>query len=255
MKLRTVIVDDECLALDLLQSILSEIPDIDIVAQCGSGSEAISAIQSTDVDLMFLDVQMPEVDGFGVLKALPEERRPIVIFASAHAEYAVNAFENDADDYILKPLNEERVLKAVEKARKHRQLIEDLERQDWPVEKARGKADPRNSLADIGLAIKDIGRTEIVLKSDIVWVEASGDYSIIHTAEKTHIMRSSLSDVEGKLPSNMFRRVHRSAIINLTAVREIISLPKGEAIVRLIDGAQVKVSRSFKDVLKHLSQV
>jgi len=264
--LKTVIVDDEPLALDLLSSILADIPEVQVVAQCDNGSAALEAVLVHDADLMFLDIQMPGMHGIDVIRNLQTDHFPMIIFATAFSEYAVNAFDLNAIDYVLKPLDEHRIEQAVKKALNQVEIFKDDNNRKPDLMRCLSEFSDRVSKdfaersvietnldreknEQFCLAIKDQGKISLILKTDINWVEAAGDYVCVHTDRHTHMMRSTMKEIEEKLETASFCRVHRSTILNLTRVREITPLPKGEAMVRLENDELIKVSRNYRDAL------
>lgn len=268
--IKTVIVDDEPLALSLLSSILSDFPEISIVAQCENGSDAVDAIKTHDADLVFLDIEMPKMNGFDVIRRLQSDSFPLIIFTTAFSEYAVNAFEVNAIDYVLKPLDERRLAQSIEKVRQQLgyqardltdksallSVLEDISEKEREHTLAGGDHTETDVLEaghdPLCLAIKDRGTVTLVLKADIYWFEAAGDYVCVHTRTKTYTMRATMKDIEAKLNSNLFSRVHRSTIVNHTLIREVLPLPKGEAYVRLENQEKIKVSRNYRDALRKI---
>ncbi|RME64509.1 MAG: DNA-binding response regulator [Alphaproteobacteria bacterium] len=245
--LKTVICDDELPALELLTAVLLETGQIDVVAACQSIDEALVAINKGGVDLVVLDIEMPALSGVEAYGQITVQPKPLVIFATAHAEYAVDAFGVDAIDYILKPIDPDRVQKAVEKASRLLRLIS-ARNHGLPLH-----ADDRKP-ADLSgvLKIKDAGKVYFLPHADIVWIEAAGDYSILHTQKKEITVRVPIKALEAELPVSRFARVHRSTIISTGNIREIKSLPKGEAEILLSDDAAIRTSRSYRDVVQGL---
>ncbi len=267
MTLKTVIVDDEPLAIQLLSSILRDISGITIVAQCNTGNGALEAVLAHDADLLFLDIHMPELNGFDVIRNLQSDCFPMIIFTTAYSEYAASAFELNAVDYILKPLDEDRVDLAVRKAIQQRpfydenqnrklDLIHVLEALSGKVSEGLGNDEEptKNEISAeqkaLCLSVKQGGNIRLVLKSDINWVEAAGDYICVHTDDATYTMRSTMKEVESKLNAAQFQRIHRSTIVNLSRICELTPLPKGEAFIRLSNDKLLKVSRNYRDLLR-----
>lgn len=238
MTLRTIIADDEPLALDLLEALLSEHEVIEIVARCASGAEALAALREGGADLMVLDIDMPGLGGLDVVSRLDPDNPPMVVFATAHAEYAVDAFNAQATDYVLKPLDEARLAQAVDRALAQRRL-----KTHAPVA---SPADRPEAL----IRIKQSGRTLLLSKDDIVRAEASGDYLFIHTPGRTHMVRMTIKALEEKLQPPDFFRIHRSAIVSAAQVREVVSQPKGDALIKMADGATLKSSRTHRDAIE-----
>jgi len=245
--LKTVLCDDELPALELMSSMLIETGDVDLVAACQSVREALDVINRGGIDLIVFDIEMPELSGVDAYSKITVEPRPLVIFATAHPEYAVEAFGIDAIDYILKPLDAERVKKSVEKAARLRRLV--LERAGGAPLAA--SQSPPDDLAGV-LKIKDAGKFYFMPHKDIIWVEAAGDYSILHMAGKDITIRVTIKMLETELPLALFARVHRSAIISKAHIQEIDFLPKGEAQIALSQGYSVRTSRSYRDVVQSL---
>ena len=263
-KLRTIIVDDEPLALYLLESILAGFPGIEVIDRCRNGREAIHAVQQQEPDLLILDIQMPGLSGFDVIKGLQAELMPMVIFCTAYQRYAVEAFDLYAVDYLLKPVNVGRLQRALERAQvrylKGKEESGESENKsaligaiDEIAKRVHGKSEAVSGLETPvyrKIAIRDVGKVTMVDIDDIVWVDAAGDYMCVHANGITHIMRSTLKALVDKLDSNNFKRIHRSTIVNLRHIEHVKSLPRGEYILELDCGENLKVSRNYRDALK-----
>jgi two-component system LytT family response regulator len=262
-KLRTVIVDDEPLALRLLESILADFPDIEVIDRCRNGREAIHAVQQQEPDLLILDIKMPGISGFDVIKGLQADLVPMVIFCTAYQRYAVEAFDLYAVDYLLKPVNAGRLQLALERAQaRYREESEEADHKsaligaiDEVTKRVQGKSgtvaiNTVEAPADRKIAIKDVDRVTMVDIDDIVWVDAAGDYMCIHANGVTHIMRSTLKALVDKLDSHHFKRIHRSTIVNLNHIEHVKSLARGEYILELDCGESLKVSRNYRDAVK-----
>lgn len=260
-QLRAILVDDEPLALQLLQSMLEDIPDIEIVATCRNGREALNAVVKHTPDILFLDIQMPGMTGFDVVHRLQGDTIPMVVFATAYDHYAIDAFEVHAVDYILKPLEMERIELAIDRARaRSRQLQHAKESaSDYKAKLVASlqTAQPGStegaaaSVERSGkLAIKDRGRIVLLDQLDIEWIDAAGDYMCIHATGETHVMRSTLKDLQAQLSTDFFKRVHRSTLVNLKFIDEIKVLTKGEYLLTMKSGAEVKVSRNYRTPIK-----
>lgn len=266
--MNVAIIDDEPLARDYLQSILAVHANVSVTACYKNGREAISGLQRDPVDIAFLDVEMPGLTGIDVIKALQADTMPLVVFATAHSEFAVDAFELHAVDYILKPFAEERVAQALERCQQRmdgRQLLDDAEQaEDRSELKGAALAALHSSVAagrdssavvrstDVGkLAIKDGQQTVLVAVEDIDWVDAAGDYMCVHAAGSTHILRSTMKELVERLPET-FVRIHRSTIVNLMKVEAVEGLPKGEAQLSISGGGSLKVSRNFRKAIQNL---
>ena len=265
MSIRTLIVDDEPLARRGLTLRLARHPDIEIVAEAGNGREAFFAISEHQPALMFLDVQMPGVDGFELLRAVPMTQLPLTVFVTAYDQYAMQAFAANALDYLLKPIDDARLDEAVERARRSvdaraaddhcarllRLLGNVSGRPDLTLEQALHDADA-GDLVDDRLSIKDAGRTLRLPMADILWIDAAGDYMCVHTPSDTHVLRATMRELESRLDPRRFQRIHRSTIVNLARVRELRSHLNGEYFLILDSGQQLKLSRSYKDKVKLL---
>ncbi len=245
--LKTVICDDEVPALSLMSDLLAETGEIEIAAACQSVHDALDVINRGGIDLVIFDIEMPEIGGVMAYESITATPRPLVIFATAHPEYAVEAFGIDAIDYIMKPLEFGRVAKAVKKAARLRRLVLDRER-GAPI--AASESPPAD--ASGVLKIKDAGRFYFIPYKDIIWIEAAGDYSILHAADREITARLAIKILELELPAGLFVRVHRSAIVAKTQISEIKYLPKGEAQILLSNGASVRTSRSYKEAVQSL---
>ncbi len=245
--LRTLLCDDEAPACELLADILASMDNVDVVATCQSAADALAVINRGGVDLAFFDIEMPQLSGVDAARNLAIEPRPLVVFATAHPEYAIDAFGIDAIDYILKPLDPDRVRKAVEKAQRLQRLIgESREVAPAPA------SSPARPDADEALRVMDAGRLFIIPHDEIVWIEAAGDYSLIHRREGETVIRRTLSSLVRELPAERFQRIHRSSIVALAHIKEIKRLTKGEAEISLDDGALLRASRTYRDVVDRL---
>ena len=224
--------DDEPLARSSVAVLLRHDPDVEIVAECGSGSEAIEEIRRLKPDLLFLDVQMPECDGFDVLELLGEDQPSAIVFVTAYDQYALRAFEAGALDYLLKPYDNARFERALDRAKqtliRNRQAPKKLER----------------------LAIKSTGQIAFVKLVDIDWIEAADYYACLHIGSKTHLLRRSMAELEQALDPNVFVRIHRSAIVNLERVRGMRVAEDGEYDVLLEDGTKLRLSRRYRKELQ-----
>lgn len=227
-KIRTIVVDDEPLARSNVAILLRSDPEVEIVAECGSGAEAVAEIRRTNPDLLFLDVQMPECDGFDVLELVGGSVPLAVIFVTAYDQYALRAFETGALDYLLKPFDNARFALALARAKK---------------KIASGKGSPRK--AD-RIAIKGAGQIAFVRIAEIDWIEAADYYSRLHVGVKTHMLRRSMTELEEELDPALFCRVHRSSIVNLERVRGLKLTEDGEHDVVLENGERVRLSRRYR---------
>ncbi len=248
--LNVVVCDDEPPALELMTSILQETGGVKIVAACQFVREALDVVNSGGVDLVVFDVEMPEMSGVEAYAEIVVEPRPLVIFATAHPEYAIDAFDVDAIDYILKPFDHDRVRKAVEKTARLRLLISERE-QGAPIHASDVAPEDLSGV----LKIRDAGKLYFIPYKDIIWVEAAGDYSLLHMEDREVTVRMPVKSLEAELPAPLFIRVHRSAIIARSHIRQIDLLPKGEAQILLTKNASVRASRSYRDVVSQLMDV
>lgn len=249
MTIRAVVVDDEPLARERIRTLLADEPDVEVVDECRDGVEAVEAIEEHDPDLVFLDVQMPEVDGFEVLEAVGIERAPVVVFVTAHDEYAIRAFDVHALDYLLKPFDGERFRRALDRARAELagEPALDRDRLSGLIESLR---DERGHLERI--AVKTTSRVVFLSVDEIDWIGAAGNYVELHVGEQIHLLRDSLKAMEGKLDPATFVRVHRSHIVNLDRVRTMEPWFHGEYVLVLEDGTELRASRTYSDRLRKL---
>jgi two-component system LytT family response regulator len=248
--IRTLVVDDESLARERLCDMLSADPQIAIIAKCSNGQEAIDAIQLHSPDLVFLDVEMPGIDGFGVIEALPTERIPTIIFVTAYDQYAVRAFEVYALDYLLKPFDQERFEKALERAKMHistersealsQRILSALEEiKTRPIHLER-------------LVIKMNGHVFFIKAEEIDWLEAEGNYVRLHAGKESYLLRDTISALESQLDPKKFIRVHRSAIVNIDRITELQPWFHGEYRIILTEGVQLTLSRTYREKLHEL---
>jgi two-component system LytT family response regulator len=248
MKIRTLLVDDEPLGRDRIRTLLASEPDIEIVGEAEDGESAVERIATLKPDLVFLDIQMPGLDGFGVLRQL-KGHVPLVVFVTAYDQHAIRAFDEHALDYLLKPARPARLKDAVQRARERLasaapialppQLLELLNQR--PAERPKVTRFP----------VRTNERTTFVKVTAVDWIEAAGNYVILHVGKETHILRDTLAALEEQLPPN-FLRVSRSAVINLDRVRELQSMTAGEHIVLLQDGRQIPMTRGIREVEERL---
>ncbi|MEJ2383554.1 MAG: LytTR family DNA-binding domain-containing protein [Xanthomonadales bacterium] len=265
-RLRTIVVDDERLARRLIVSILREMPEVDIVAECSNGREAVRAVSDKAPELMFLDIKMPGWNGFDVIKKIQPEQLPMVVFCTAFERYALDAFEVHAVDYLVKPLDEERVHLAVRRAlARHREdqlgrgnkspllgAIEDITGDRAQPLAAPDEAAPSQATTDNErkIAIRDRDTVRLVREDSIAWVDAAGDYMCVHAEGETLIMRSTMKHLLELLDARTFKRVHRSTIVNLNFIETARLLPKGEFMLHLENGERIKVSRNFRGAIR-----
>jgi two-component system, LytTR family, response regulator len=248
--IRCVIVDDEPRGRERVATLLRAIPDAEIVAQCGNGSEAIEVIDALRPDLLFLDIQMPELDGFGVLAAIPRDRLPEVIFVTAHDRYAIKAFEVHAQDYLLKPFDSERLLAAYARAAE-RVRSDRVRDPDAPVLALLRTMEQRRTLRT-RVPIRIDGSVQLLPVADIAWIESSDNHVKIHANGHTYVVRQTLQSMEASLSPQDFIRVHRTAIVNVSRIKEIQPWFNGEYVVVLHDGTQIRTSHGYRARLEVL---
>ena len=259
MTIRTILVDDEKLAIQGLELRLAKYPDVEIIDTCSNGREAIRKIKTGKPDLVFLDIQMPGFDGFSVVKGVMEIEPPLFVFVTAYAEHAIKAFEANAVDYLLKPVDDDRLADALDRARtriSEKRGLEEVEKLKTVL--AEVAPDAYDQMPDEEEAasrfeklinIKDRGQIFRVDVDSIEHIEAAGDYMCIYTGDNSLILRETMKDLERRLDPRVFQRVHRSTIVNLNQVRQVKPHTNGECFLVLDSGAQVKVSRSYRDVV------
>jgi two-component system LytT family response regulator len=263
--LKTIVVDDEPLARRGLKLRLKGIDDVEVIAEAKNGREALELVRKLDPDLLFLDIQMPGMDGFDVLRSLEADEMPAIVFVTAFDDYAIKAFEANALDYLLKPIEDKRLSDALDRVRdnldqrhalRHRKSLlklvgditgepvgsmEELSAKD--VASLKKKEVPR-------LAIKDGGHTTWIPQDQIEWIDAAGDYMCVHSGGETHIMRMTMKMLEDSLDPDYLQRIHRSTIVNVDQVKEMRAHINGEYFLTLKGGHVVKLSRTYKDKLK-----
>jgi len=250
MKVRALIVDDEALARGRIRKLLAHEPGLEIVGECGNGPDAIAFIQEQRPDLVLLDVQMPEVSGFDVLRALPPQVWPAIIFVTAHDQHAVQAFEVHALDYLLKPFTQARLLAAVQRARHHLQSPDatTLNQQLSEWLKSAGPAPVYLNR----IAVKTGNQTLFVRVNDIDYIESAANYAVLQAGGQNHVLRETLTHLEGKLPPKLFQRISRSIIVNLERIKAIQCGPRGEDLVLLHNGRQLLMTRSVREIQEKL---
>ncbi len=264
-KIRALIVDDEPLARRWLRKLLAEEPEAELLGECGDGLEAIARIKQDRPDLIFLDVQMPGTDGFGVLAGLEKEEIPAVIFVTAYDQYAIEAFRLHAMDYLLKPFGIERFKEAFNHARQvltppaapldHKPLLamlEEIKQQQKNLEEAITPGAPPSAPFMDRLVIKSSGKISFLKTAEINWIEAAGDYLEIHHNGGQALIRGKIGEIEKKLDPAQFARIHRSTIINLDQIRELSPLFHGDYQIVLQDKTKVTLSRNYRDKLSTL---
>lgn len=266
--IKAIIVDDELLARRGLVLRLAAYKDIEIVAECKSGREALKQIAKLGPDLVFLDIQMPGLSGFDVVEQMQGDDMPMVVFVTAFDKYAVEAFEVHAVDYVLKPIEDSRLELAIDRVRSQmnqsevnnqKQRLIDLitnitGKKPSQIDQMLGNTNDLETLYPDKLAIKDQGSTTLVPIVDITWVEAAGDYMCIHSQnpKAVNVLRSTMKDLESKLNPAFFQRVHRSTIVNLDCIQKVCSHINGEYFLILDDDSKIKMSRSYRSKIKHI---
>ena len=260
MTIRTILVDDEKLAIQGLQVRLEPFDDVEVIDTCSNGREAIRKIKTEKPDLVFLDIQMPGFDGFSVVKGVMDIEPPLFVFVTAYEEHAIRAFEANAINYLMKPVDQDKLADTIERVRQRlaeKKSAEDAEQlldvlAEVAPERAAGFSGDTNESADRFeklINVKDRGQIFRVEVDTIERIEAAGDYMCIYTAENSLILRETMKDLERRLDPRVFQRVHRSWIVNLDLVRQVKPHTNGECFLVLESGAEVKVSRSYRDVV------
>ncbi|MFL9840914.1 LytTR family DNA-binding domain-containing protein [Sphingomonas sp. ST-64] len=262
MTIRTILVDDEPLAIQGLELRLAAHEDVEIIDKCQNGREAIRAIKTHKPDLVFLDIQMPGFDGFSVVQGLMEIEPPLFVFVTAYSDHAIRAFEANAMDYLMKPVDEGRLADTLDRVRQRlteKRGVEEVEKLKEVLAEVAPDAVEELAAGDGGevsssrfeklINIKDRGQIFRVDVDTIEVVEAAGDYMCIKTADNTLVLRETMKDLEKRLDPRRFQRVHRSTIVNLDQVKQVKPHTNGECFLILDSGSQVKVSRSYRDVV------
>jgi two-component system, LytTR family, response regulator len=261
MTIRVIIVDDEPLAREGVLFQLRNESDIEVVAECEGGTAAIKAINALKPDLVFLDIRMPKVSGIDVIKAIGVDHMPLVVFLTAYEEYAVEAFHLNAMDYLLKPIEKERFQESLQRVRsqlaKNRlashsnslsKLLAALGHSAVPMDVAITDAPTR-------IAVKLAGQIHFVRPDEINWIESEGDYVNLHTDQRAHLVRETMQVMEKRLQAHGFQRIHRSTIVNLDKVRNLIASDSGDYEVQLQNGQRLKIGRNYRDALYARMQV
>ena len=258
-KIRALVVDDEPVARDRVVRLLQQQTDIELVGQCSNGLETVTAIEQLSPDLVFLDVQMPEMDGFEVMRALQAGHVPAIVFVTAYDEYAVRAFEVHALDYLLKPFSSMRFRATLAHARDqlHRQRAGELGRKLLTLaptlwEKPEGSDKPEKTDKPSGarrerLLVRSAGRVHFVRTSEIEWCEAAGNYVRLHVGPESHLFRETMNSLESKLDPGHFVRIHRSTIVNVEQIEQLRSSLGGESTVILRTGVTLTLSRGYRE--------
>ncbi len=249
-RIKTIIVDDEPLACRRIRRLLQSDDEVEVVAICTSGQEAVKAIEEHHPDLLFLDVQMPVMDGFGVLQAVDPALPPQIIFVTAYDQYAIQAFEVHALDYLLKPFDRERFAKSVSRAKEmiHQNQQKAITKELLTI---RDELRVRPKYLD-RLVIRTGGRIFFLKTQEIDWIEAHGKYVTIHSGKESHLLREGISSLEGDLNPGKFARIHRSTIVNVDRIKELLPWFHGDCKILLNDGTELMLSRHYRQRLDEL---
>jgi two-component system, LytTR family, response regulator len=251
---RAIIADDERLARRKLRILLDSEPDVEVVAECEGGRETVAAIHTYLPDLLLLDIQMPDMDGFQVLDEISPAEMPVVIFTSAYDQYAIRAFEAHALDYLLKPFDQERLHHAIERARSelHKSHDREIARRILDL-LSRVKSETRTASEQDGrLVIKAKGRVVFLNLDEIDWVEAAANYVRLNVGKESYLFRETISRTSERLDPNLFIRIHRSTIVNVRKIKELIPVNSGEYVVVLKTGKKLSCSRGYRAALQRV---
>jgi two-component system LytT family response regulator len=252
MPFTTLVVDDEPLAREGLRILLARDSEISSIREAKNGREAVEAIRAERPDLVFLDVQMPEMDGFAVVQEIGAEQMPAVVFVTAHDKYAINAFEINAIDYLLKPITEERFAKAMARVKVRltaRQTADETSRQILSLLET--MASPHRSVKRI--AVRSAGKTIFVNTDEIDWIEAAENYVELHVGRAEHLLHATMNTLERSLDPEMFVRIHRSVIVNIRRIKELQPVMHGEYVITLTNGVRLQSGRMYSEKLKTLA--
>lgn len=250
MTIRALIVDDEPLARQGLRLLLQNEPDVAVIGECANGAEALNFLQREKPSLMFLDVQMPKIDGFALVAALPPEKAPAIIFVTAYDRHAVKAFEVSAIDYLLKPVKPARFREALQRARQQlesRDATELNRRLQALLEAAKPE-----SIYPSQLSVKNGERTVFVRVSEIDYIEAAANYVVLHVGQQNHILRETLTNLEARLSPKIFLRIHRSFVINMSQVSGVKPAVRGEYVLVLKNGKELPMTRGVREIQQRL---
>jgi two-component system, LytTR family, response regulator len=248
MSIQTLIVDDEPLARDRVRQLLQADQEFHVAGECRNGSEAVEAIRKARPDLVFLDVQMPEVDGFGVIEAIGERNMPAVIFVTAYDKYALRAFDENALDYLLKPYDERRFQRAVQRVKDHLNRGNSGDVAQRMLAMLQDVSPERKAMDR--LVIKSDGRVVFLKTREVDYAEAAGNYLSLHVGKDTYLIRETMNAFEARLDPEKFLRIHRSTIVNIERIKEVQPWFKGEYVVTLRDGTELSLSRTYRDKLR-----
>ena len=260
--IRAIVVDDEPLAVRLLVEILGRFSNIEVIAECSSSVDAIKQIQRLAPDLVFLDIQMPTNSGFDVVREIQADVMPLVVFVTAYDEYALQAFDVFAVDYLLKPVDPERLTVTIEQVQERIAAKQMSEKSAVLEIAARSQSAAPHNMTPVNdaagspledkLAIRDGLNTDLVPFADIDWIDAAGDYMCVHATGKTYVMRCTMKELQQRLSAGPFARIHRSTLVNLNKVQSMEALPRGESVLLLPNDVRLKVSRNFRQEVQVL---
>lgn len=251
MRIRTLIIDDEPLAREKIRMLLHSDPEIEIVGESGGGQEAANTILEETPDLVFLDIQMPQLDGFGVLQAIDAQRMPVIVFVTAYDEYALKAFEVHALDYLLKPFDRDRFQAALVRAKKQVRSERTTEVNERIFSLLSQLKEGEAGWLD-RLVVKTGGRISFVQVDEIDWIEAAGNYVELHVGQESHLVRGTMKGLEERLDPRRFVRVQRSAIVNIRRIREIQPWFSGDYLIVLEGGGEITTGQAYRTGLKAL---
>jgi two-component system, LytTR family, response regulator len=252
--IRAIVADDERLARKKLRVLLDSEPQVEVVAECPNGEQTVSAIRSFRPDMLFLDIQMPDLDGFAVLSEISSEQMPQVVFTSAYDQYAIRAFEAHALDYLLKPFDQDRLHAAIERASAEIQKSKDQELTNRVLELLSSVKSQKRRIPEFDkrLAIRTSGRVVFLNLDEVHWVEAAANYVRLHTGKDSCLFRETISRVSERLNPAQFVRIHRSMIVNVRSIKELIPVNSGEYVVVLHGGKELSCSRGYRANLQIL---
>lgn len=244
-RIRTLIVDDEPLARSLLRSFLADDAEMEVIGECGDGNTAIEMIELSAPDLVFLDIQMPDLDGFGVLRSLAPEAIPNIAFVTAYDQFALKAFDVHAIDYLLKPFDRERFERTLARA-KQRIALQNSDKVKETLLRLLDEQSPRPQRVK-RILVKTGGKAFFVRPEDISWVEAQGNYVALHVGAQSFLSRQTINTMENQLDPAKFQRIERSTLVNLDAIREMLPAGRGEYEIVLKDGVSLKLSHTYRE--------
>ncbi len=247
-KIRVLIVDDEPIAREGLRTLLTPERDLEIIGESRNGREAIQVIREQKPDLVFLDVQMPKMNGFAVIEQIGVAQMPAVVFVTAYDKYALQAFEINALDYLLKPFDEERLQKTLQRVRKHFQR-ENLDHLQERLAALLQQISAKEKKRPERFVVKSAGRIFFVNVDEIDWIEAAGNYVQLHVGPQSHLLRQTMDGMEAELDPEKFLRIRRSIIVNMACIKELQPLSKGEYLIILHNGAKLSSSRRYRSKL------